>query len=354
MRDHYDVIVVGARVAGSTLAALLGDAGMTVLLLDRARFPSTTVSTHFFRGAGMVSVLERLGVLDAVLELGCPPLTREFNYEDGGTEPSEDPPQDPGTLGYCLSVRREPLDFILLERARRANSVDFMERTNVSDLVWEGDRVTGVLLADDRTAHAELVVGADGRHSLVAKKVAPTVEHEAPPARALYYRYVSGFTGPDGEPPDAAEFSQLGDERAYIFPSDSGLTCVAVSVNLETFRWLRQDFEARYAERIAEHRGLAPRVAAADVDGRLAGCGPGRNWVRVPHGPGWALVGDAALHQDPWTGLGIDMAGVHATFLAEAIVEGALESYHERRNAHGLEWYHYTVDHGADLRKLEA
>jgi flavin-dependent dehydrogenase len=130
MRDRYDVIVVGARVGGSTLTALLGDAGVSVLRLDRARFPSTTCSTHFFRGAGMVGVLERLGVLDAVLELGCPPLTREFNYADGGTEPTEAPPQDPGEVGYCLSVRREPLDFLLLKRARAADSVDFAERTS--------------------------------------------------------------------------------------------------------------------------------------------------------------------------------------------------------------------------------
>ena len=362
MRDRYDVIVVGARVAGSTLAALLGDKGVSVLLLDRARFPSTTPSTHFFRGAGLVGVLERLGVLDAVLKLGCPPLTREFNYADGETEPEEGPPQDPGTVGYCLSVRREPLDSILITRAREAETVEFMERTSVSDLLWNGDRVAGVQLADGQSAHADLVVGADGRHSLVAKKVGPATEHETPPYRALYYRYVSGFVGPDGTSPDAPEFSQLGDELAYIFPSDSGLTCVAVSVNLETFRWLREDFEARYAERIAAHGGLASRVAAADADGRLAGCGPGRNYVRVPWGPGWALVGDAGLHQDPWSGLGMDMAGVHATFLAEAITdwlqEGAdeataLAGYHERRNAHGLDSYHYTVRFGADLSELE-
>jgi 2-polyprenyl-6-methoxyphenol hydroxylase-like FAD-dependent oxidoreductase len=72
MRERYDVIVVGARVGGSALAALLGDQGVSVLLLDRAQFPSTTSSTHFFRGAGMVGVLERLGVLDAVLDLGLP------------------------------------------------------------------------------------------------------------------------------------------------------------------------------------------------------------------------------------------------------------------------------------------
>ena len=133
MRDRYDVIVVGARIGGSTLAALLGDAGASVLLLDRAPFPSTTTSTHFFRGAGMVGVLERLGVLDEVLELGCPPLTREFNYEDGAAKGEEGPPQDPGTVGYCLSVRREPLDLILLRRA--AASVDFEARAKVVELL---------------------------------------------------------------------------------------------------------------------------------------------------------------------------------------------------------------------------
>src|SRR5450755_78400 len=65
----YDAIVVGARVAGSTLAALLGDAGHRVLLIDRASFPSPTLSTHYFRGGRAVSVLKRLGVLDEVLDL---------------------------------------------------------------------------------------------------------------------------------------------------------------------------------------------------------------------------------------------------------------------------------------------
>ena len=259
-------------------------------------------------------------------------------------------------------MRREPLDAILVRRACAAPSVELVERANVADVLWEDERVVGVTLADGRSARAEVVVGADGRHSLVAKRVGPRVERDTPPARALYYRYIAGFRGPDGATPDAAEFSQLGDELAYIFPSDSGLTCVAISVNLATFRWLRSDLEARYAERIAQHRGLAPRLASAAADGRISGCGPERNFVRVPWGPGWALVGDAAMHQDPWSGLGMDMAGVHATFLAEAIVERlegtadertAFSAYHERRNAHGLELYEYTVGFAQDLRKLE-
>jgi flavin-dependent dehydrogenase len=155
----------------------------------------------------------------------------------------------------------------------------------------------------------------------------------------------------------------LGDEIAYIFPSDAGLTCVAVSVNLETFRWLRQDLEERYEARIGAHRGLAQRVAAARRDGRMSGCGPEQNYVKRPWGEGWALVGDAALHQDPWTGLGIDAAGTHATFLADAVMEmvqegddehAALARYHERRNDHALEPFRETVRYAADLRQLSA
>jgi flavin-dependent dehydrogenase len=83
----YDAVVVGGRVAGSTTAALLGMRGVRVLLVERIAFPRSTISTHFFRGAGLVAVLERLGILERVLALGPPRLTREFSYgfaEDTG------------------------------------------------------------------------------------------------------------------------------------------------------------------------------------------------------------------------------------------------------------------------------
>jgi 2-polyprenyl-6-methoxyphenol hydroxylase-like FAD-dependent oxidoreductase len=144
VRAEYDVIVVGARIAGATLAALLGDAGASVLLIDRADFPSTTTSTHFFRSAAMVTVLDRLDVLTRVLELGCPPLTHQWTHLAGSAAPLDGPPQNPGDMGYCLSVRREPLDHILVERARRSPNVDFAPRTVVSDVHWEGDCVSGV------------------------------------------------------------------------------------------------------------------------------------------------------------------------------------------------------------------
>ncbi len=113
MREgEYDAVIVGARVAGSVLTALLGDAGRRVLLVDAASFPSPTISTHFFRGAWMLTALKRLGVLEDVLALGSPRLVSTYWYGEGATEAAVGPAQEPGEIGYCLSVRREPLDHI--------------------------------------------------------------------------------------------------------------------------------------------------------------------------------------------------------------------------------------------------
>lgn len=366
MLDHmYDVIVVGARVAGSIVAALLGDAGYRVLLVDRASFPSATLSTHFFRGAGLLAVLSRLRLLDRILALEAPPLRHCYYYSEETDSPIVGPPQEPGTLGYCLSVRRESLDAILVQRAKSAPSVEMIEHTSVAALLWEGERVVGACLATPqgpREIRARIVVGADGRHSFVARAVAASAEEETHPSRAFYYRYVRGFVGPDGRKPDVAEFLQRGDELAYIFPSDAGMTCIGLSVNRADFAWLRLAPQERFQQRLARHVGLAERVRAALPDGPVLGSGPHASYVRVPAGPGWALVGDAGLHQDPWSGLGMDMASVHATFLAESLLKWfaqgmseseALASYHQQRNEHALSAYHRTVTLARDLRKLK-
>jgi 2-polyprenyl-6-methoxyphenol hydroxylase-like FAD-dependent oxidoreductase len=103
------------------------------------------------------------------------------------------PPQEPDALGYCLSVRREPLDALLLQRAASSRSI--------ADLLWEGERVVGASIVTPdgpRHVHARIVIGADGRHSFVARAVAALAEEAAPASRALYYRYVRSFTGPEG------------------------------------------------------------------------------------------------------------------------------------------------------------
>jgi 2-polyprenyl-6-methoxyphenol hydroxylase-like FAD-dependent oxidoreductase len=365
MAPDFDVVIIGARIAGATLAALLGDAGYRVPLADRARFPSDTLSTHFFRGGRAVAVLERLGVLSDALALGAPPLVRQYSYRDGGAEPAVQPPQEPGEIGYALSVRREPLDHLLVRRAAASSTVELLEGTRLAEMLWEDGRVVGGRLrtpAGERPVRARRLVGADGRHSTVGPAVGTAYEAWGPPHRALYYVYVRDFPAPHGGPADGAEFSRLEDEIAYVFPSDAGLTCLGISVGPEEYGRLRAGGLDRFRERMAAHRGLGPRLEAATVEGRLLGTGPEPSYVRVPAGPGWALVGDAGMHQDPWGGMGIDMGTTQAVALAEALdawfggresEADALAAYHRWRNDSGMRFYQFVTRVGRDLRMLD-
>jgi len=365
--DEYDALIIGARVAGATVAAFLGDAGYRVLLADRAIFPSPALSTHFFRGAGFVSVLHDLAVLDDALALGAPRLVRQYRYVDGAATYQTEPPQDPGEMGFCLSIRRRALDDLMVRRAAASQSVALLQRTRVTDLDWEGGRVVGARLAGpdgQRTVRARMVIGADGRHSSIARAVEAPNRCWDSGTRALYYCYVREFAAREGDLPDGPEFSLLGDELAYVFPSEAGLTCLALSINLQEYNSLgptRESRTGRLATLLDRHAGIAPRWHAAVMEGGWLGTGPEPNYVRTPYGPGWALVGDASLHQDPWTGFGMDSAGVHARALAESLIswwwgemgeDEALDAYRRRRDEHGLERYRISVGFARDLRKL--
>src|SRR4051812_12178507 len=81
-KERFDVIVIGARCAGSPLATFLKRAGLNVCVLDQTDFPSDTLSTHMFQIGGM-EVMQKLGVLGAVMDTGAPPMTNCYlKFED--------------------------------------------------------------------------------------------------------------------------------------------------------------------------------------------------------------------------------------------------------------------------------
>jgi 2-polyprenyl-6-methoxyphenol hydroxylase-like FAD-dependent oxidoreductase len=171
MSESFDVIVVGARCAGASLATMLARAGLSVCLLDKDRFPSDTLSTHGIQPAG-VQILERLGVLDSLLEL-APPIRRlRMAFDDA---PAATTDLEAVVGGPALGVRRIALDEILLAAAANAGA-EVRTRTAVTGLMRDGDRVCGITTAAGGL-RARLVVGADGARSSLAKFVGAKEQH---------------------------------------------------------------------------------------------------------------------------------------------------------------------------------
>src|SRR5262249_7146002 len=158
---RYDAIVVGARCAGSPTAMLLARQGHRVLLVDRAAFPSDTLSTLLIHAPG-AAALHRWGLLDQVLASNCPPIER-YSFDFGPVTIAGSPKPSDG-VGIALAPRRTILDTILVEAAAQAG-VEVRERFNVDDVVTEDGVITGIRgHGPDGTSvleRARVVIGAD-------------------------------------------------------------------------------------------------------------------------------------------------------------------------------------------------
>ena len=191
MSERFDVVVVGARCAGSPLATLLARQGVRVALVERAKFPRDTLSSHVFEAPG-IKLLARLGVLNRVRATGAEAI-RQLDFRQDEFAARVEPSLRPGDIGGAMSVRRFLLDPILAEAAAEAGAEVMME-ANVTGLVQNG-RVTGVRVrsgGSERELSARLVVGADGRNSTVARLTGARKYHVVPSERFLLLGLLRG------------------------------------------------------------------------------------------------------------------------------------------------------------------
>jgi flavin-dependent dehydrogenase len=332
----YDVIVAGARCAGAPLAMLLARAGHRVALVDRASFPSDTMSTHFLwqRGAARLGAWGLLGRLQA---RGCAPI-REITFDVGPAQMSGIGPAVAGVADtYC--PRRTVLDALLAEAAEESGA-ELIEGLVVGDLLWSEGRVTGVRGhrrgSAESALRARVVVGADGLHSTVARRVAARPYREYPALTAVYYSYWSGIAHL------GASFHARPGRLILVWPTNDDLTCIYVAWPRQEFGRVRKDVAANFHSALELVPGLRETVASGRREGRLAGTGDLPNLYRASAGPGWALAGDAGHHKDPSTGMGISDAFLTAELLAGAIHDGlaghqpmddAVADYQHRRDA---------------------
>lgn len=355
MAETWDVIIIGARCAGSPLAALLARAGLKVALVERAAFPRDTLSTHIFQGPG-INFLDRLGVLDRVEASGARALTKaDIRLEDERYH--LEVPQRPGDHGAFMSVRRFVLDPILADAAREAGAKVMMS-ANVTGLVTEGGRVQGVKVTHrgrERELLARLVVGADGRNSTVAELVGSRKYNVTPNHRFGYWAFFAGA----GRPEELV-YHRWDGRFVIATPCDEGLYQVIQLHDLRFLPEFKRDREAAFMAHARACEPVAELIEGARRVGKMFGMLKFEGFFREASGAGWALVGDAGHFKDPAPGWGISDAFRQAEALApviartigqpDAIRDAALAAWGRWRDEDAQEHYWLAVDFGAGGR----
>ncbi|NKZ08903.1 NAD(P)/FAD-dependent oxidoreductase [Actinomadura latina] len=310
--ETYDAVIVGARCAGASAALLLARQGRRVLLIDRMGFPSDVMSTLYIHPPG-TALLARWGLLDAVAASGCPPLDT-VSYDVAGLRLTASTPSTPySTVTYA--PRRHVLDDLLVRAAIDAGA-DFADRTGLREVVRRDDRVTGVRIQTPgglESVPARLVIGADGRGSRLASLVDAPFRRVDDLASCVYYSCWQGVRSGFG-------YHERPDSWIARIPTHDGVTMVATYFPQDRFQRIRRDPAAAHLESIERNApDLHEQLAGAERVERLSGTGDQQNFFRRPHGPGWALIGDAGHHLDSITARGITNALTQAQLISDAL-----------------------------------
>ena len=311
----WDVIVIGARVAGATLAAYLGKAGLRTLLVERARLPAYIPR----QGSWDLPTQERwttLGVMPQIEATGTPTRRGYYTATEDAIAAYRFPVGDP--VGINRMVRRLTLDEILARYAGSFPSVELRMSVSASALRWDDGRVVGLRLSKAGRQYEErarLVVGADGRHSWLARQVQAPEYERIPSPKA---NFIADYAGTNVEPDMSVRvWDQVGSMGMVMM--ENSLVTIGMGVWLTELEEFRAGLPDSFERRLRRH----PLYQQQLGDGvRVSPIGGATNlsmYKRQPYGPGWALVGDAGYHLDPLAARGTTAAVLTADLLSQAI-----------------------------------
>jgi flavin-dependent dehydrogenase len=376
----FDAIIVGARVAGSAAAIMLGRRRLKVLLVDKSAFPSDTISTHIVL-AGGTQVLSRLGVLDIMERLGGVRFSSMrtagpgFDYRarlDKLSDASSD------IRGLCLT--RDKMDAAMVDAARAIECVAMREKFRVADLVIEDGAIAGIRGEDASGAHvfrAPLVIGADGLRSTVARlasEIGAFERKDVKCARAYYYAYFEGVPRAKLDDTLITEFEASPGTASLACRCNDGLVVAAVAFDAGEMRDFRTDLSSNFMSYIGASSMMAGILESARMVGKIRSSGLLLNTWRDPVCDGAILLGDAGLHVDPLFGQGHSLALISAEIFGElappwfeasrgaTIARDAMSEFTRRRDHALMPYYnaslrisqHLGLDRNSHLAHLAA
>jgi flavin-dependent dehydrogenase len=340
LNNAYDVVIVGARCAGAATAMLLAALGIRVLVFDKSRLGSDTVSTHALMRPAVL-LLRRWGITDRLHDAQTPQIRRtSFRYSDGRDSQSIEVGIKPRRgVDALYAPRRTVLDRALVEGARQEGA-DVRHGMQMLDLLrTNAGQVSGVVVRDEAGRRQEirssLVIGADGRRSNVARLVGATPYVLGRHATACAFGYF------DDLPVDGNRWYFRPGMGSGAIPTNDGQTCVFASVPEKLRQTSAESRRRAFYEVITQSApDIAARLPGAKLEGKLRFFSGMRGFVRQPHGHGWALVGDAGYMTDPITAHGITNALRDADILARTIADGeSLSCYQNARDDLSMKFF---------------
>ncbi len=320
----YDVVIVGGRPAGATLAMRLGARGHRVLLIDRASFPSLpSVPSSAGLFPGTLAILDELGIPEASYAAGAVKL-RGFSFQFADAFDTFMPMPPVGGRDYLVGLDRSRFDEVVWRSVARYPSVTQREQFTMTELLRDpGGRVVGVIGSEHggelEQIRARCVVGADGRFSLVARKVgAQVVEEDTKTLSTVYFaawENVPSFY--EGVPSFHVHATGRGLDIPFIEVPD-GRTLVNTHHRADRVE-IGGDAQAYYMATLNSVPAVARRLQGATQVSEVLGIKRVGNGYRESSGPGWVLVGDAAHYKDPIDGQGMYDAILGARLLDQAL-----------------------------------
>lgn len=323
--SEYEVIIVGGRPAGASLAARLGEQGVATLVIDKAVFPSEpSVPSCAVLYPQAMHLLDELGIDERLFGDDSARIHR-FIVEMGSHFQAKIPMVEVFGRNYLYGIERATFDAALWGALGRHASVTTREGMGLVDLLRDDDgRVVGVSARDrdghERSIRARCVVGADGRFSTVARKAGARIREDfGDRTSTVHFATWEGVAPFDDDPRVTVHiFTTARGTDVLFFPKPQHRVSVCTHVRSDHVH-MEGDATAYYLRKLESHPAVARRLAGARRIDDVVGLKRVANRYLDAGGPGWVLVGDALHHKDPVDGQGVYDALLETKILAEEL-----------------------------------